>query len=98
MATDIDPEGRETEALFAAADFEGAVVLEIGCGDGRLTRRYSSLSRRVAGIDSSADSVIAAGRARPADLIRRLAYVQASASALPIADARFDVAVFGWSL
>jgi ubiquinone/menaquinone biosynthesis C-methylase UbiE len=98
MIADIDPEGVETTALFAAADFRDARVLEIGCGGGRLTRRYVSATERVIGIDSSADSVIAAHRDRPRDLLRRLVYVRASGSELPIAGSQFDVVVFGWSL
>lgn len=98
MHTAIDPEGRETAALFAAADFRGASVLEIGCGNGRLTRRYAATTRRAVGLDPSAESVNAAHRDRPADLMRRLVYVQAGASALPMAEAEFDVVLFGWSL
>jgi ubiquinone/menaquinone biosynthesis C-methylase UbiE len=97
MPTDIDLEGRETQALFAAADFPGARVLEIGCGAGRLTRRYASMSRYAVGLDSAAHSIRTARNERPADL-RRLAYVQGVASPLPFAREAFDVVLFGWSL
>ena len=36
-----DPENNETRALLNLVDFSGADVLEIGCGDGRLTYRYA---------------------------------------------------------
>ena len=87
MTTDIDPEGRETQELFAAADFRGARVLEVGCGTGRLMRRYADVARSAVGVDSALES-----------LSRRLACVQAAASALPFADRSFEVVVFGWSL
>jgi cyclopropane fatty-acyl-phospholipid synthase-like methyltransferase len=41
MTVRIDPEGNETDALFALVELEGQEVLEIGCGDGRLTWRYA---------------------------------------------------------
>jgi cyclopropane fatty-acyl-phospholipid synthase-like methyltransferase len=33
----LDSEGNETGALFDLVDLAGQEVLEIGCGDGRLT-------------------------------------------------------------
>jgi len=41
MAVRTDPEGNETLALFDLVQLDGREVLEIGCGDGRLTRRYA---------------------------------------------------------
>lgn len=87
MATDIDPEGRETQQLFAAANFRGARVLEIGCGSGRLMRRYVHVARLAVGVDSALDA-----------LPRDLACMQAGASALPFPDQAFEVVIFGWSL
>jgi hypothetical protein len=37
MTINVDPENSETRAVFNLADFNGQSVLEIGCGDGRLT-------------------------------------------------------------
>jgi len=41
IAIRIDPEGNETDARLDLVEVEGREVLEIGCGDGRLTRRYA---------------------------------------------------------
>lgn len=41
MAHRIDPEGEELDALRALAPVDGLRVLELGCGDGRLTFRYA---------------------------------------------------------
>jgi ubiquinone/menaquinone biosynthesis C-methylase UbiE len=87
MATDIDPEGRETQELFAAAEFRGARVLEIGCGAGRLMRRYADVARLAVGVDSALEG-----------LPRQLSCAQASASALPFPDRAFELVIFGWSL
>jgi hypothetical protein len=40
MTVRTDPEGYETDALLNLVELEGREVLEIGCGDGRLTWRY----------------------------------------------------------
>ena len=37
----LDPEGVETRVLHDLVDFRGKDVLEIGCGDGRMTWRYA---------------------------------------------------------
>src|SRR5262245_59905604 len=43
IAITIEHEGSEIDALLSLAPaLTGARVLEIGCGDGRLTRRYAS--------------------------------------------------------
>lgn len=60
MATTIDPAGSEPKALFDAAAFAGARVLEIGAGNGRLACRYASVAGAVVGLESSADDVAAA--------------------------------------
>jgi cyclopropane fatty-acyl-phospholipid synthase-like methyltransferase len=41
MKIRIDPENNELRALIKIADFKEKHVLEIGCGDGRLTWRYA---------------------------------------------------------
>ena len=51
MTIRIDPEGDETEALFDLVQLEDREVLEIGCGDGRLTTRYADRVAHVTAID-----------------------------------------------
>ena len=98
MAADIDPEGREIAALFGAADFNGARILEIGCGAGRLTRRYASAARLVAAIDTDEDALASARRATPEDLARHVTFLRSGAVPLPFAGGVFEIVVFGWSL
>jgi ubiquinone/menaquinone biosynthesis C-methylase UbiE len=49
----IDPEA-EMAALRELGGLEGARVLEVGCGDGRLTFRYTPAARSVLAIDPCA--------------------------------------------
>lgn len=90
----IDPEGYELDAVAARMP-PGAHVIEIGCGDGRLTRRYSDRVASVLAFDPDADAV-AAFRAGgvPANVDLR---------AMPVEEfepphGRVDVVLFSWSL
>jgi ubiquinone/menaquinone biosynthesis C-methylase UbiE len=66
----------------------GRLTLDIGCGEGRLSRDLTRLGHRVIGIDASA-TLIAAARAADPDGDYRLA----SASALPLEDKSCDLVV-----
>jgi ubiquinone/menaquinone biosynthesis C-methylase UbiE len=98
MATEHDPEGREPQALLAAADFKNARVLEIGCGDGRLTFRYAGSAMRTIGIDTKPDDVSSAAKNCPSGLRDRLTFLHASATALPFHTETFNIAIFASSL
>jgi ubiquinone/menaquinone biosynthesis C-methylase UbiE len=63
----------------------GKDVLEVGCGTGLILHRVAGFARRAAGVDLSGGML---GKAAE----RGLAVAQASATALPVADASFDVA------
>jgi 16S rRNA A1518/A1519 N6-dimethyltransferase RsmA/KsgA/DIM1 with predicted DNA glycosylase/AP lyase activity len=96
MALLIDPEGHEIAALDALVPaLDGARVIEIGCGDGRLTRRYSARARSVLAIDPD-QSAVAAFRADPPPGsvdVRALAVDR-----LDAADGAADLVLFSWSL
>lgn len=53
-------------AVELLAPRPGERILDLGCGDGRLTQRLAELGARVVGVDSSAEQV-AAARARGLD-------------------------------
>jgi len=55
-----DPERTETKTLHRFVDFTNKRVLEIGCGDGRLTWQYAKSARLVAAIDLEANDLRAA--------------------------------------
>ncbi len=94
MAIEEDPEGRETAALASAGvSFAARRVLEIGCGSGRLTKRYAHVAASVIAIDPDADAV--------SELARDLPTVDARAVGigdLVLPPRSVDVVVFAWSL
>ena len=97
MPLQKDPEGTEILHLEKAVAFAGRHVLEIGCGDGRLTWRYAHSAGCVTGIDPDGDALKAAFTARPDDLRQTVSFVRASSLDLAFAHEKFDTAILAWS-
>jgi ubiquinone/menaquinone biosynthesis C-methylase UbiE len=94
----IDPEGRHIAALRKLADFRGARVLEIGCGDGRLTAGFASEAVAVLATDPDAEAVAAAERSLAAELRERVTFRVAAAAEVDVPPSSFDLILFSWSL
>ena len=92
-----DPEGNEPRKLREFVKLDHERVLEIGCGNGRMTWRYASLTRNVSAIDTDFDRLSEALQSRPDDLNAKVIIAQAKAEALPFKDAAFEGAIFAWS-
>jgi 2-polyprenyl-3-methyl-5-hydroxy-6-metoxy-1,4-benzoquinol methylase len=74
----IDPENNEIRTLFEMADLTGKHVLEIGCGDGRLTRGYANAAVHVAAIEPFEESIGRAKSNLPEGLQDRVEFVHSS--------------------
>ena len=98
MTAVLDPEEAHLAALRRLADFRGQRVLEMGCGDGRLTVGIAANAAHVLAFDPDGDAVTEARRSLPVELAERVAYRAASAKALEIEPHSFDLVVFSWSL
>ena len=92
-----DPGQNETKHLLQVADFPEKRVLEIGCGEGRLTWRYAGKSAMTVGIDPDRDALRVATIDRPSDLEERVHFSNAQAEQLPFPKETFDLAVLAWS-
>ena len=94
MAIHEDPEGFEIDALDAVVpSFASLRVVEIGCGDGRLTRRYAQTAQSVIAIDPDAAAI--------AKLAAELPHVDAraiSVDELVLPPQSVDIVLFAWSL
>jgi len=93
-----DPEQNEITLLHKFADFAGKRVLEIGCGEGRLTWRYAATAMQVAGIDLQQERLRAAYIDRPSDLAERVLFTRTDTLNIPFHKETFDIAILAWSL
>jgi 2-polyprenyl-3-methyl-5-hydroxy-6-metoxy-1,4-benzoquinol methylase len=94
----LDPERAHLAALRRLVDFRGLQVIELGCGDGRLTLPVATEAARVLAFDPDAEAVERARRSLPCDLAERVAYRVADGKAIEVEPGSFDLALFSWSL
>jgi predicted RNA methylase len=96
MAVRIDPEQNERAALTRiGADFEAARVLEVGCGDGRLTKTFADRARSVVAIEPD---VGAAKDFQGVVWPPHVEFLSVGLDAYEPGCRRFGVILFSWSL
>jgi ubiquinone/menaquinone biosynthesis C-methylase UbiE len=92
------PDGLEVGLIERFTSLRRKHVLEVGCGDGRLTLQYAPVAASVLAFDPDSAS-IAEARWQQARLgIRNVDFAVGSIEHLPDRGAPFDVALFSWSL
>jgi len=98
MTIQKDSERNETKYLHKFTGFASKRVLEIGCGEGRLTWRYAKEARSTIGIDLDPNALRVATIDRPSDLESKVYFSQAMSEQLPFSKETFDIAILAWSL
>jgi ubiquinone/menaquinone biosynthesis C-methylase UbiE len=98
MTRTLDPEGAHLASLHRLVDFSGQRVLEMGCGEGRLTRGIAVDATSVLAFDPDDERVREARASFPSELLDRVAFRVAAAESIEIAPRSFDLVVFSWSL
>ncbi|MBN2116943.1 MAG: class I SAM-dependent methyltransferase [Anaerolineales bacterium] len=98
MTLQKDTERNETKYLHGFADFTGKRVLEIGCGEGRLTWQYAKSTQTTIGVDPDRDALRVAAVDRPSDQQNKVHFACANSQHLPSAKETFDIAILAWSL
>jgi ubiquinone/menaquinone biosynthesis C-methylase UbiE len=98
MGWALDPEERETSILYDLVDFADRDVLEVGCGDGRLTWRYAARTASVLACDPKGDVIALASARLPASWRDRVTFRAADITTMVLPEAAFDVAIFARSI
>ena len=98
MAPVLDPEGAHLESLRRLADFEGASVLEVGSGDGRLTGGLAKDAASIWAFDPDPAAIASAKSRLAGDLAERVTFRSGNARQIEIPRTEFDIVVFSWSL
>lgn len=98
MSIQKDPERNETKYLHRFANFSRRRVLEVGCGEGRLTWKYAKETHSTVGIDLDPDALRVASIDRPSDLENKVYFSLAMSEQLPFSKETFDLAILAWSL
>lgn len=94
MAIRLDPEGNEDRALTRMVpSFAGLRVLEIGAGDGRLTRKFANAASSILAIDPKPEGIEQLRAQFPGVEARAIGVLD-----LKLPPQSVDVAIFSWSL
>ena len=100
MQVSIDPEGTEIGVIHELVEFAGGRVLEVGCGDGRLTWRYADQAASVLALDASDMKIQRAIGSIPERLRSKVEFIVADITdeELDLPQDSFDVAILAHSL
>lgn len=93
-----DPEEIEIEYLQRTGAIHGRKVVEIGCGNGRLTWRYADIAASAVGVDPDSTRLAEIVHTRPQTMGKSVTFTQAEAETLPFPGSFFECAIFAWSL
>ena len=93
-----DPEGKEHRFLHPYIQQSGGRVLDIGCGDGRLTWLIAPNAELTVGTDIDMDDLRNASSVRPGSVSSQVCFAAASGEAVPFVNDSFNLAIFSWSL
>ena len=97
MAMRSDVARLERQYLLDMLDTSGTRILEIGCGEGRMTWQYADTAHHIVAMDVEIEDVQQGHKSCPEALRDTVDFLVGSAIILPFAPASFDHVVFAWS-
>ena len=100
MPASVDPEGVSVRQIQKFVDLQGKRILEVGCGEGRLTIPLAETASYIVAIDPVVEDIAIAIEATPGKLKDRIDFIATAIEdyELPPGSPRFDLALFTWSL
>ena len=90
-----DPENLELQNIEKIVSLAGKDILDVGCGNGRLTRLLAGKAKSVVGIDNDPKMIQDANSQKN---LSNITYQLMDAQELSFPDRSFDVIVYGWCL
>lgn len=97
MRDTLDPDEVETR-VHSLVDFHGKDVVEVGCGDGRLTWRYAKHTASVLAFDPEPELIEFAREQMPPEVRLKVTFQTANIEEIERPEGAFDIALLSWSL
>jgi ubiquinone/menaquinone biosynthesis C-methylase UbiE len=94
----VDPDEVEIATILELVDLRGLKVVDVGCGDGRMTFACAREGARVFAFDPDEEGIALAQEETPTELRRRVRFKVADAAQIELPKGEFDLALFSWSL
>ena len=94
----VDAEGAHLAAVLRAADLRGRRVLEVGCGEGRLTWGLAPPAASVIAFDPDPQEIDLARSDCPEELREKVRFEVATAEEIEVPPQSVDLVFFSWSL
>jgi ubiquinone/menaquinone biosynthesis C-methylase UbiE len=98
MSLQRDSDRNEIKFLRKFVDLNDQRVLEVGCGEGRLTWQYVNETRTTLAVDPDRDALRVARVDCPSGSEDKVHLACADSIQLPFAKEKFDIAILAWSL
>jgi ubiquinone/menaquinone biosynthesis C-methylase UbiE len=95
---DYPPPGMEISLIEQFVPIGGRRILEIGSGDGRLTRQLARVASEVVAVEPDAERATHGLRIAATEGLTNISFQVGSAEHLRIRGRPFDVVLFSWSL
>ncbi|MBL8098461.1 MAG: class I SAM-dependent methyltransferase [Anaerolineales bacterium] len=98
MSVQRDPENKEGKTLHQFVDFSDKRILEVGCGEGRLTWKYAKHAKQVVAFDIDHDAIRVAQADAVLNACQHVLFFNASAKKIPLEKESFDIVIGALSL
>ncbi|MHA2104493.1 MAG: class I SAM-dependent methyltransferase [Candidatus Hodarchaeales archaeon] len=93
-----EPKGIELQIVNKYVDFKDKNILEVGCGNGRLTYQFADIAKKIVAIDPNAEKINQAKKDLSETFGEKLEFHIKSAEDLSFINDTFDIALFSYSL